>query len=86
MSADPLRFGLIGYGLFGRHHAAAIERAEGAELAAVAVPSEASQALARRTHDRVTVHADYQDVLGRRDVDVVDVALGDTFVAALSGK
>lgn len=84
MNTDPLRFGLIGYGLFGRHHAAAIEHAEGAELAAVAVPSEESQALARRTHDGVTVYADYKDVLSRRDVDVVAVVVPNALHFAIA--
>ena len=37
-----MRFGLIGYGLWGRHHAAAIAKAPGAELAAIACASEAT--------------------------------------------
>ena len=45
--SDPVRFGLVGYGLFGAHHAAAIEAAPSAELAAIAVKSESSQAAAK---------------------------------------
>ncbi|MGN6468519.1 MAG: hypothetical protein ACTHLC_02920, partial [Rhizobiaceae bacterium] len=37
-----MRFGLIGYGLWGKHHAEAIAKAPGAELAAGASPSEAT--------------------------------------------
>ena len=34
-----MRFGLIGYGLWGRHHATAIRKAPGAVLAAIACRS-----------------------------------------------
>ena len=39
-----MRFGLIGYGLWGRHHATAIRKAPGAVLAAIACRSEATAA------------------------------------------
>ena len=50
-----MRFGLIGYGLWGRHHAAAIAKAPGAELAAIACASEATAASARRDFASVPV-------------------------------
>ena len=43
-----MRFGLIGYGLWGRHHANAVAKASGAELAAIACASEATAATARQ--------------------------------------
>ncbi|NIP97339.1 MAG: gfo/Idh/MocA family oxidoreductase, partial [Akkermansiaceae bacterium] len=45
----PVRFGLIGYGAWGSHHARAINETEGAELAAIAAHSE--QSVARAASD-----------------------------------
>ena len=53
--SGPVRYGLVGYGLFGAHHASAIEAAPSAELAAIAVKSEASQAAAREARLRAQV-------------------------------
>lgn len=70
-----MRFGLIGYGLWGRHHATAIRKAPGAVLAAIACRSEATAAAARRDFPDVPVHLDYRDLLARADVDVADVVV-----------
>jgi len=75
MTAPPLRFGLIGYGLFGAHHARAIAAAPGAELRAIAVPSEKSQAAARQAHPNAAIHSDYHDLLARDDIDAVSVVV-----------
>jgi myo-inositol 2-dehydrogenase/D-chiro-inositol 1-dehydrogenase len=69
------RFGLIGYGAWGRHHAAAIREAPGAQLAAIACRAEATAAIARLDHPDVPVHLDYREVLTRADVDAVDVVV-----------
>ncbi len=71
----PVRFGLIGYGAWGSHHARAIAESPRAELAAIAVPSEKSQAAAREAHPAVTVASDYRELLTRPDIEVVDVVL-----------
>jgi len=71
--SDPVRFGLIGYGLFGAHHAAAIAGGEDTELAAVAVRSDASQEAACEDHPGVHVCADYRELLARKDIDIVSV-------------
>jgi len=70
---DRVRFGLIGYGLFGAHHANAIASCDDTELAAVAVRSEASQSAARGTHGTADVYGDYRELLARDDIDVVSV-------------
>lgn len=73
MSESTVRFGLIGYGLFGSHHANAIANCADAELAAIAVRSEASQQLAREAHPSADVLGDYRQLVERDDIDVVSV-------------
>jgi myo-inositol 2-dehydrogenase/D-chiro-inositol 1-dehydrogenase len=71
---SPVRFGLIGYGAWGSHHARAIAAVPAAELVAVAAHSEASCARARAEHPGARVHADYRDLLAE-ELDVVAVVL-----------
>ena len=71
----PLRFGLIGYGLWGRHHAAAIAAAPGALLAGIACASEATAAHARRDFPGVPVDVGYRALLARSDIDAVAVVV-----------
>ncbi|HMC10645.1 MAG TPA: Gfo/Idh/MocA family oxidoreductase [Pirellulaceae bacterium] len=75
MTLPPIRFGLIGYGLFGAHHARAIAAAPGAELRAIAVPSERSQAAAHEAYPTATIYADYRELLARDDIDAVNVVV-----------
>src|SRR5262249_38757152 len=70
-----MRFGLIGYGLFGRHHARAIAQAPGATLAAIACRSRETADSARRDWPDASVDLDYQALLARRDVDAVDIVV-----------
>jgi myo-inositol 2-dehydrogenase/D-chiro-inositol 1-dehydrogenase len=70
-----LRFGLIGYGLWGRHHAAAIGAAPGAALAGIACASEATAAAARKDFPGVPVDVGYRALLARADVDAVAVVV-----------
>ena len=71
----PVRYGLVGYGLFGAHHAAAIAAAPSAELAAIAVKSEASQGAAREAYPGADVCGDYRELLDRDDIDIIDVTV-----------
>ena len=71
--ADSVRFGLIGFGLFGTHHANAIAGTSRATLNAIGVKSDKSQAAARKAHPNAAVVSDYRELLARDDVDVVDV-------------
>lgn len=70
-----LRFGLIGYGLWGRHHAEAIRDAPGARLAAIACGTETGAARARAEWPDVPVAVGYQGLLARDDVDAVAVVV-----------
>jgi myo-inositol 2-dehydrogenase/D-chiro-inositol 1-dehydrogenase len=70
-----LSFGLVGYGLWGRHHARAIVQAPGAALAAIACRTEETAAAAARDFPGVPVHRDYRELLARPDVDAVDVVV-----------
>jgi myo-inositol 2-dehydrogenase/D-chiro-inositol 1-dehydrogenase len=71
----PLRFGLIGHGLWGGHHGRAIAQTGGARLAAVAERSEEGRAAARQAHPDAAIFDDYRELLAREDVDVVDVVV-----------
>jgi len=73
--AGLLRFGLIGYGLWGRHHAAAIAAAPGAALAGIACASAATAAAARRDFPSTPVTVDYRQLLARPDLDAVAVVV-----------
>ena len=42
MNDRPVRFGLVGFGAWGQHHANAIQVTDGAELVAVSASSQAS--------------------------------------------
>lgn len=70
-----VRFGLIGYGAWGSHHARAIAATEGAELVAIAARSDKTCATARTDHPAARVYQDYRALLEREQLDVVDVVL-----------
>src|SRR5262245_2105044 len=70
-----MRFGLIGYGLWGRYHAQAIAAAPGATLAAIACASEETAALAARDFPGIAVDLDYRRLLVRSDVEAVAVVV-----------
>jgi len=70
-----LRFGLIGYGAWGKCHAAAIRATPGAQLAAIAARSEQTRGEAQGDHPEAAVFADYRELLERGNVDVVDIVL-----------
>lgn len=73
MPASPVRFGLVGYGAWGQHHAASIAKTEGARLVAIAEPAEESRKAAGQAHPEVTVVGDYRELVQRDDLDAVDV-------------
>jgi myo-inositol 2-dehydrogenase / D-chiro-inositol 1-dehydrogenase len=70
-----VRFGLIGYGAWGAHHARGIEAAEQAELVAIAGHSPASCEKAQQNYPSAHVYAGYQEMLAKESLDAVDVVL-----------
>jgi myo-inositol 2-dehydrogenase/D-chiro-inositol 1-dehydrogenase len=70
-----VRYGLVGYGAWGKHHARVIAAGKDTELKAIAVQSEKSREEARKTYPKCSVYEDYQELLRRPDIDVVDVVL-----------
>src|SRR5262249_58504970 len=78
-----MRFGLIGYGLWGRHHATAIAKAPSSELAAIACASEATAAAARRDFSRVPVLIGYERLLARPDIDATLISVPNHLHAQL---
>ena len=55
MSETPVRFGLVGFGAWGQHHANAITVTDGAELVAIAARSDASVEAAQKTYPNAEV-------------------------------
>lgn len=72
---NPVRFGLIGYGAWGSHHARAIKESSHAQLCAIAARSDASQGRARADHPGAKVYGDYKEMLAREELDAVAVVL-----------
>lgn len=70
-----LRFGLIGYGLFGRHHARCLAATTGAELGAICAASPSSRAAAAADHGSATVLADWRELIAADDLDAVDIVV-----------
>ena len=68
-----MRFGLIGFGAWGRHHAQAIAGLPGLKLAAIACGSAESGAAARSAWPAARVTQDWRELLAMPDIDVVDV-------------
>ena len=72
---DKVRFGLVGYGAWGTHHARAIQETAAAELVGIAARSLESQAAAKEAQPLVEVVADYHQLLNRSDIDVIDIVV-----------
>jgi myo-inositol 2-dehydrogenase/D-chiro-inositol 1-dehydrogenase len=75
MTDRPVKFGVVGFGAWGKFHAGAIANTEGAELAAIAANSKASCEAARDAHPSAAVYGDYRELLPRDDLEVVDVVV-----------
>ncbi|MBI3281862.1 MAG: Gfo/Idh/MocA family oxidoreductase [Acidobacteria bacterium] len=69
-----LRFGLIGYGAWGKCHARAIQETAGCELRAVSAASDTSVAAAA-SETGAAVFRDFRELLASSEVDVVDIVV-----------
>jgi myo-inositol 2-dehydrogenase/D-chiro-inositol 1-dehydrogenase len=72
---SKIRFGLIGYGAWGSHHARAMQATQGVELVAIAARSDKTCNTARSEYPQAQVYSDYRELLARDDLDAVDVVL-----------
>ncbi len=70
-----MRFGLIGFGAWGKLHAEAIRKAPGAELAAIACASEASAQAAREAYPQARVDRDWRALLADPSLKAVDIVV-----------
>ena len=70
-----VRFGLVGFGAWGQHHAHAITVTPGAELVAIAASSENTLHRAREKYPDAALVSDFQQLCDREDIDVVDVVV-----------
>ena len=72
---DKVRFGLIGFGAWGRHHADAIAKSPDAELVAIAANSQSSVDAAKEIYADATVYNDFEQMLSSEELDAVDVVV-----------
>ncbi len=70
-----MKFGLIGYGLWGVHHAKAIEKAPGAELSGISCSSQETFEKARIDFPETPVYLGYENLLCQKDIDAVDIVV-----------
>ena len=70
-----MRFGLIGYGLWGPLVARAIHDADGAELGAIACRSDETVKKVRADFPETPVHLGYRELIARSDIDAVAVVV-----------
>jgi myo-inositol 2-dehydrogenase / D-chiro-inositol 1-dehydrogenase len=75
MTDSIVQFGLIGFGAWGKFHASAIAKTSGAQLTAIAAPSEESRAAAHEAYPDAEVFPDYRELVKRKDLDIVDVVV-----------
>jgi myo-inositol 2-dehydrogenase / D-chiro-inositol 1-dehydrogenase len=79
-----LRYGVIGFGLFGRLHAQCIENAPGAELVAIAARAEESAKAAREAHPQARLYRDHRELLSDPAVDAVSIVTANHTHAAIA--
>ena len=75
MTSSDVRFGVIGFGAWGKCHAGAINNTAGAQVVAIAAKSDTTCADARELYPEAAVFNDYRRMLDQADIDVVHVVL-----------
>ena len=71
----PLKIGLIGYGLFGRHYTRSIAASPITSLAAVAAQSAATRDAARQSHPNADIYNDWRRIIERADIELSAVVV-----------
>ena len=84
MPAAPVRFGLVGFGAWGQHHAQSIAAHPEAQLAAIVASSEATRAAAAQAHPQARVFSDYREMLAQTPLDLVDIVTPSHTHAAIT--
>lgn len=69
---DELRIGLVGFGRFGRIHMEEISNTKEGRIVCVCIGSEKSSFEARKELD-IPVYSDYEEMLAKEEVDIVDI-------------
>jgi myo-inositol 2-dehydrogenase/D-chiro-inositol 1-dehydrogenase len=72
---STIRFGLVGYGAWGGHHARAITSTPDAALVAICSRSDASRQRAGSEYPQAALYDDYREMLLGEQLDAVDVVL-----------
>jgi myo-inositol 2-dehydrogenase/D-chiro-inositol 1-dehydrogenase len=72
-NVTAMRFGVVGYGAFGRLHAQSIAKVDDAALVAICARSDDAAEAAAADFPGVTIHRDYRALVQDAAVDVVDV-------------
>ncbi len=71
----PVRFGLIGCGAWGSHHARVIANTPGAQLIAIAEASEQNRTTAQANHPNTRIYSKYAAMLKQEDLEAIDIVL-----------
>jgi len=73
MSRPRVKFGLVGFGAWGRYHAQSIAANPEAQLVAITAPSEASRVAAAAAHPEARIFSDHRQMLAETQLDIVDL-------------
>jgi len=79
-----MRFGLIGFGAWGRQHAQAIAGLPGLTLTGIACVSADSERDARAAYPSARVARDWREIVAADDVDIIDVATPNSMHAEVA--
>ena len=84
MDRKKIRIGVIGVGQIGKHHLTAYQKIPGAEIVAVADIQEAEARHVAQQFNVPNVFTDFRRLLGRDDIEAVDVCLHNNFHAPVT--
>ncbi len=70
-----LKFGLVGYGAWGTHHANTISRTPGARLVSIATSSVENRERAKNAFPTAEIYANYHEMFQKKDLDAAVIVL-----------